>query len=190
MDGRSELLAFMGAATVTVVGLFTLQIWYGSYLDVSLHDQWNGAPMSEKLQAERAKEAQALQGGSMPIDKAMSTLAERGRRGFPQLAPQQSNDLGAMSGWINLPGFSPYTPREAVAPVEAIEQPAVPAEGEDAATVAGGGSEAEALAEGEGEATGPEAEGEAEAPAEDEGEPVAPPPAEAAEGGAPAEGSE
>ena len=97
---------------MTLVGLFVLQIWYGSYLDVSHHAEWNGAPMNADLKTVREQEAQ--QQGS--IDKAKEALGQRGRRGVPKLAPQQSQDLGAMSGWIHAKGFKPYEPRQAAAP--------------------------------------------------------------------------
>jgi hypothetical protein len=163
----------MGAATITVVGLFGAQIWYASYLDVSYHAEWNTAQTSAKVQEVRAKEAQAL--GS--IDAAKQALAERGRRGFPKLQPQQSPDLGPMSGWIHLPGFSPYTPRAQAEPEPAAEQPAAP-EGDaavDGEAPAEGGAEApEAAAPAdqtgsEGEAA-PEGESAPEAEAAPEGE--------------------
>lgn len=148
---------------MTIVGLFTLQIWYGSYLDIAHHGEWKDAPLNSALKAAREGDAQKLSSGKMPIGKAMEALGQRGRRGFPEIAPQPSEDLGAMSGWIHTKGFKPYEPRQVAAPeadpteVPAPDGEAAPADGEAAP------AEGEA-APAEGEAAS--AEGETAAPAE------------------------
>ena len=115
MDGRTELLGYLGAAIVTIVGLFGLQEWYASYLDVAVvHAQPEGIDSS--LSAVRDAETQKLGAGAMPVEQAKRVLAQRGRMSFPKIAPKASDDVGAMSGWINQPGFHPYEPRTPPAP--------------------------------------------------------------------------
>lgn len=118
MDGRSEFFVYMGAALGTVAALFTLQIWYASYVDVAVvHAQDHDAPADGKLEAVRSQEQAKLAGGAMPIEQAMRALAERGRAASPKLAALPSDDLSAMSGWAHRPGFKAYEPRVPQAPV-------------------------------------------------------------------------
>jgi hypothetical protein len=111
---RKQLLRGLCFALVTSAGLFTLQIWYSSYLDVAvIHGDVSHAPMDAKLEAVRDEERAKLAAAPMPIDEAMEALAQRGRSAFPRLAAQPSADLSAMSGWVHKPGFKPYVPRRA-----------------------------------------------------------------------------
>jgi hypothetical protein len=112
MDLRKELSVGLVTALATAAGLFTLQIWYSSYLDVAvIHGALGDVPMGAKLEVVRNEEHAKLTAGPMPIDKAMEALAQRGRGAFPQLAARPSDDLSAMSGWVHKPGFRPYVPR-------------------------------------------------------------------------------
>lgn len=125
MDGRSEFFVFMTAAIGTAVTLFVVQQVYASYLDVDVvHAGWADAPRDAKIVAMREAEKQKLESGKLPIEKAMQALAQRGRGASNAIAPVQSEDLSAMSGWAFRHNFVPYTPRPA-APTPA----AVPAEG-------------------------------------------------------------
>lgn len=117
MDGRQELLAYLTSATVTIVALFGLQYWYETYLDVAVvHAQRTDAPLNEKVVTVRAEEQRKLSSAPLPIDQAKRALAQRGRTGFPRVAPKPSDDLSAMAGWIYQPGFKPYEPRTPSAP--------------------------------------------------------------------------
>jgi hypothetical protein len=114
MGVMRELLVGMGSALATTAGLFTLQLWYASYLDVAVvHGDLSNLPVDAKLQAVRSEERGKLAAGPMPIAQAMEALAQRGRSAFPKLATKPSADLSAMSGWIHKPGFRPYVPRRA-----------------------------------------------------------------------------
>jgi hypothetical protein len=120
MNVPKELFVGFGTALVTVAGLFLLQIWYASYLDVAvIHGDLSDVPMDAKLQAVRNEEHAKLTAAPMAIDKAMEALAQRGRNAFPKLAAKPSNDLSAMSGWIHKPGFTPYVPRPVARAAEA-----------------------------------------------------------------------
>ena len=124
MDARSEFLVMMGTALATVSGLYVAQVWYASYLDVSVVQAQDGdAPMNAKLEAVRSAEQAKLAGGAIPIEQAMKAIAERGRAASPKLAALPSDDLSAMSGWIHRPGFAAYEPRKAPAPEAAAVAP-------------------------------------------------------------------
>jgi len=111
-----ELFVGVGTALATTAGLFTLQIWYSSYLDVVvIHGDLSDVPMGAKLEAARNEEHAKLTAAPMPIDQAMAALAQRGRNAFPQLAVKPSDDISAMSGWIHKPGFKAYVPRPVAA---------------------------------------------------------------------------
>ena len=110
-----EISVCLGTALATAAGLFTLQLWYSSYLDVAvIHGQLSNVPLDAKLEAVRKEEHTKLTSGAMPIDKAMEALAQRGRNAFPKLAARPSDDLSAMSGWVRKPSFKPYVPRRAL----------------------------------------------------------------------------
>jgi len=112
-----HLFVGLRAALATSAGLFALQFWYSSYLDVAVvHADRHDVPMDAKLQAVRNEERARLTTGAMPIDKAMEALAQRGRNAFPTLAARPSEDLSAMSGWVHRRGFKVYVPRAAAAP--------------------------------------------------------------------------
>jgi hypothetical protein len=129
MGIRRQLLVCLGTALATTAGLFTLQIWYASYLDVAVvHGERSHAPMNAKLLAVRTEERAKLASGRMAIDQAMTELAQRGRSAFPRLAARPSEDLSAMSGWIHEPNFRPYVPRLAAA-AAAAPTAAAPAAG-------------------------------------------------------------
>ena len=121
MDARSELFVYMGAALTTIAVLFGAQSWYASYLDVSVvHAPNHDAPSDAKVAAVRAAEQQKLEAGAVPIVQAQHAIAERGRGASAKLAPQASEDLSAMSGWIHRPGFAPYEPRKAPAAMQVV----------------------------------------------------------------------
>jgi hypothetical protein len=126
MDGRSELLAYLGSSLTTIAVLFGLQSWYVSYLDVEVvHARRTDAALDAKVAAAREQEKAKLSSGALPIEQAKRELAQRGRQGFPRIAPKQSDDLSAMSGWIHQPGFKGYEPRVAQAASVPEQLPAV-----------------------------------------------------------------
>jgi hypothetical protein len=52
----------------------------------------------------RAAEKDRLNGGSMPIDKAMEQVSREGRKNAEAaIAPAQSKDVAPLSGWTKLP---------------------------------------------------------------------------------------
>lgn len=126
MDARSELLVYMGTATLTIAALFGAQIWYATYLDVAVVHGRSHAPLNPQVAEVRAKEQQKLESGRMPLAQAKAALAQN-RGALQQIAPQPSDDLSAMSGWMHRPNFKPYEPRKPLA-----QAPAVTPEGQAA----------------------------------------------------------
>jgi hypothetical protein len=117
MKLRKQLLVAVRSALTTAAGLFALQLWYSSYLDVAvIHGGLNAVPTDAKLAAVRNEEHAKLNSGPMPISDAMAALAQRGRNAFPQLTAKPSSDLSAMSGWLHKPGFKAYVPGRGAGP--------------------------------------------------------------------------
>jgi hypothetical protein len=117
MNVVKELLVSVSTALATGAGLFTLQLWYESYLDVAVvHGDRSDVRMGATLEAVRNEEHGKLTSVRLPIAQAMEALAQRGRNAFPQLAAKPSSDLSAMSGWIHKPGFKSYVPGPAATP--------------------------------------------------------------------------
>lgn len=87
-------------AVCTLVGL---KFVFDSYLDSTrrgMHEERiEHSLTSERLAAHREEVREQLNSGDMPIDEAMSQLAERGRGAFPQVRPFASSDEGARIGW-------------------------------------------------------------------------------------------
>jgi hypothetical protein len=116
MGIRRELFVGLGSALATTAGLFALQTWYASYIDVAVvHGDLSDVRMSAKLEAVRNEERAKLSSGPVPIDKAKEALGQRGRNEFPKLAVKPSDDVSAMSGWMHKPGFKVYVPRPVAA---------------------------------------------------------------------------
>jgi hypothetical protein len=137
MDARSEFFVYMGASLATIAGLFAVQIWYASYLDVAVvHAPNLDAPADAKVIALRDQERAKLQAAAVPIAEAMKAVAARGRAAGAKLAPQASDDLSAMSGWAHRKGFAAYEPRAPQAPSVPVTEASdggVPAEGAEGA---------------------------------------------------------
>jgi hypothetical protein len=123
-DAERDLFGFVGAAFATMIGLFVLQEWYGTFVDVRAHASFAAAGANPDVAKVRAAEAQKLASARVPLDRAMQDLATRGRARPDAVAPKHSDDLSAMSGWIHRPRFQAYVPRAAPAPKAEQEAPA------------------------------------------------------------------
>lgn len=125
MSGKTEFFMFMTAAMATIVGLVTVQEFFLSYQDILAVRDIAEAPENAELVAHRQAEGAALQSGRMPISAAKEAIAARGRAGFPEISPQQSDDYSALSGWVHHPGFKAFVPSASPA-VEAPAEALVP----------------------------------------------------------------
>jgi hypothetical protein len=115
-NGKTELFVFLGAAFAALIGLAVLQKWYGSYLDNRYHAHLAENGPAEGMVTARADDQAKLQKGKLPIEQAMSSLAQRGRTAFNSISPNPSQDLSALAGWIQRPGFKPVTAHPIRAP--------------------------------------------------------------------------
>jgi hypothetical protein len=122
-----ELLVSLGTALATGAGLFAMQLWYASYLDVAvIHGDVSDVRMGAKLEAVRNEEQARLASGTVPIQTAMAALAQHGRNAYAKISAKPSDDLSAMAGWIHKPGFRPYVPRPVAAAALAAGVKAAP----------------------------------------------------------------
>lgn len=131
-NAKNELFLYIGAAFATLFGLFVLHRAYAAIVDVSYHKRLGQAGQAEALVAARQADEAALQKGKIPVDQAIARLG-KGRATIGSIAPQQSQDLSAISGWIHHPKFKPVVahpirlPRPPAAqPPKATEPPAAP----------------------------------------------------------------
>jgi hypothetical protein len=125
-DGRNELFLYLGAAFATLIGLFVLQAWYGTYIDVHYHSQLALNGPAEGMVTARESDQKQLAAGKVPIERAMQELAQRGRTGFGSVSPAASDDLSALAGWIRSPSFKPVVAHPILTP-RAPEVAAAPA---------------------------------------------------------------
>ncbi len=109
---------------LSVLFLVSLKFVLDSYLENARRnvraDNLGASDSSERLEQHRDAVAGELAGGDLPIDQAISQLAERGRGAFPQVRPYPSEDQGAREGWNRRPPEAPpLTPEPSEATVPA-----------------------------------------------------------------------
>lgn len=128
---------------LTVLCLGTLFVTHGvlgAYFDHMAKAEElrkRGALVPEALNADRADEKMRLTSGSMPIEKAMQTLAEKGRMGAgTEIAPTVSKDTAALEGWSQMPNTdgptalaAPPAPEPALATSDAGAAPGAKPDG-------------------------------------------------------------
>jgi hypothetical protein len=95
-----KLIATIGVIVlVTLVGLnFVFQSYMGYMTDMAYREKL--APTKEK-EAQLAAEQVAFSKAKLPIDQAMKQVAAGTRA--PEIAPQQSDDTGPLTGWMKNP---------------------------------------------------------------------------------------
>jgi hypothetical protein len=98
-------------AVLAIVTLFLVHAGLSAYFDSMARAEEQrkaGDIVPEALIALRTDEKARLTSGAMPIDKAMQTIAEKGRLGVsPALAPTASKDVAPLQGWSKMPGEVP-----------------------------------------------------------------------------------
>lgn len=125
---KSDLLIFVATALATIVGLFGARTLYGSYIDRAYHAELYAAGPSQVVLDARAAESKLLASGKIPIEVAKKLVADKGRSGIGSVIAVQSDDLSAISGWVQRPGFKPavaHPIRLARAPLVAEPSPVV-----------------------------------------------------------------
>ena len=108
MSPQRIFLRYLSVTGATILGLFVLQQWALSALDVQWHEELKERPANPALQELRRKEQQQLEAAG--IEAAMTKVA-KSRTSYAAIAPKPSEDLSAMSGWVRRPGFAPYEPQ-------------------------------------------------------------------------------
>ncbi|AKU97703.1 hypothetical protein AKJ09_04367 [Labilithrix luteola] len=126
---RIKLIVTIGVITiVTLAGLNLVLNSYYAMMSDEAQTAKRSAPVA--LEEHQKAEQAALTGAKMPIDQAMAQLAKGNREGL--VTPQQSDDLGPMTGWSKLPKHAP----------EPIVGAAGPEAGDAGAEAADGGAAA------------------------------------------------
>ncbi|MEM9188539.1 MAG: hypothetical protein AAGF12_05160 [Myxococcota bacterium] len=163
-EPRTNLILVI--AVLTTISLAALQPLFSSYFDSvtqaqinevqvennDYYSEWNDRENGIRVQHERA-----LAEGPVPIDTAIARLSENSRTQIPLLAPQPSDDLQAVAGWLHHPDYEAAPTPAPPTPPEPTEEEG--SDGEESATLEDGETE---------EAAGEEAGGEeAEAPTEE-----------------------
>src|SRR5437899_12805674 len=97
---KIRVILTIAFSSVVILGAlnFVFQSYFQMMTDEAEHARLRPAQELIKL---REGEQKNLSSGAMPIDKAIAELAAKGResQALPDIAPQQSNDLGPMVGW-------------------------------------------------------------------------------------------
>jgi hypothetical protein len=117
---RNGIIFFYTVLTVfMLIGVkFLLDSYFASMMNAELHEKVYSRGMAEVV-AVRAKEAETLSKGSMPIDQAMKLLGQRGRAASPAIAPTSGQGVAEIGGWSQLKrdvGEAPKPAAEAPAP--------------------------------------------------------------------------
>lgn len=129
------IAAYTALAVMTLIGL---KFVFDSYLDASRRsvrtEQLRTSQATAALEEYRERQRERLAGGAMPIERAMSELARRGRNAFPLIRPAPSQDLDPLRGWAQLPrepaaAGPTLTASSPAASSPAASSPAVPSAG-------------------------------------------------------------
>jgi len=130
---RLKLIVTIAVITViTLIGIdFVLKSYYAMMTDAAQREKL--APTQDRDEQHKAEMA-ALANAALPIEKAMAEIG-KGQRPAG-IAPQQSEDLGPMTGWSKLPkpAPTPHAPAAAPVPAPAADDAGAPAAGDAGST--------------------------------------------------------
>lgn len=102
---RNQLIAMY--SLLAVGALFCVKFAADAYLEHNTRavrtEHATNSTSSEALAEYRSEAEATLAGGEMPIDEAMSALADRGRAAFVQIRPTRDDSAAAREGWSGLP---------------------------------------------------------------------------------------
>lgn len=137
---RNQLIAMYSLLAVSA--LFGVKFASDAYLEHNTSAVRNGhletSVAQDALAAYRDEAHASLAGGAMPIEEAVSALADRGRAAFVQIRPTRDDSDAPRLGWATLPASSAevaprasrsvftLSPSEMPPEEEALEVPPVP----------------------------------------------------------------
>ena len=102
---RNQLIAMY--SLLAVASLFGVKFAADAYLEHNTtavrHGHLETSVAEDALSAYRDEASASLAGGEMPIDEAVSALADRGRAAFVQIRPSHDDSNAARLGWAGLP---------------------------------------------------------------------------------------
>jgi hypothetical protein len=113
---RNGTIFFYAILTLVLLGLldFALRSYFGKMMDAEYHQKVAIRGL-EQVENMRAKETATLQ--KTGLDRAMQSLAQRGRTGSTAIAPESGAGKAAVTGWTQL---RPAPAPTAEAPVPAV----------------------------------------------------------------------
>ena len=127
---RNGIIFFYTVLTVfMLIGVkFLLDSYFASMMNAEYYEKVYSRGMAE-VAAVRAKEAETLQKGAMPIGQAMKLLAQRGRGVSPVIAPAGGHGVPGVAGWSQLKRDVGEAPQAPAAPAPEAPAPEAPAPG-------------------------------------------------------------
>jgi hypothetical protein len=133
-EPKTGLIARLGV--MAIVTLLLTHAGLNAYYDrMAKAEELRKVGTPEALANLRTDEKTRLSAGSLPIDKAMQQLVDKGRMNAgPAIAPTVSKDVAPLQGWTKMPGAVP--PAMTAAPTPTSAEPA--ADGGAMAVDAGG----------------------------------------------------
>ncbi len=134
---RNQLIAMYSLLAVSA--LFGVKFAADAYLEHNTtavrHGHLETSVAEDALAAYRDEARVSLAGGEMPIEEAVSALADRGRAAFVQIRPTADDSDAARLGWATLPAATPEAAPHATRTVFTLSPSEMPPE-DDAAAVA------------------------------------------------------
>jgi hypothetical protein len=115
---RNGTILFYAVLTVVLLGLlhFALESYFAKMMDAEYHQKVAIRGL-ERVEAKRAEDIAKLQQGG--IDRAMQSIAQRGRTASQAIVPESGQGKPAVTGWTQLHPPAAAVPAAAPAPTAA-----------------------------------------------------------------------
>jgi hypothetical protein len=115
-DPKTGLIARLGV--LAIVTLILVHAGLNAYFDrMAKAEERRKVSTPDALNSLRTDEKSRLMSGSLPIDKAMQQLVDKGRMNAgAAITPTVSKDVAPLQGWTKLPGEVPPAMTAAPAP--------------------------------------------------------------------------
>jgi hypothetical protein len=115
-DPKTGLIAKLGLLSIAT--LILVHLGLNAYYDrMAKAEERRKVATPDALNSARTDEKARLASGSLPIDKAMQQLVDKGRMNAgAAISPMVSKDVAPLQGWTKLPGEVPPAMTAAPAP--------------------------------------------------------------------------